>query len=96
MVFCVSFGPNYRVLDVRMLGNFRADRHLQLSIADGQPTSFNVKPHKVYQGKLPHKMEGLEAVLPVNKIMYEVYSSSMIIVDNLASVLSRAHNSLWK
>ncbi|TFK67097.1 hypothetical protein BDN72DRAFT_799389, partial [Pluteus cervinus] len=57
------------IMDVRMLGNFRTDRHLQLSIADGQSKSLNVKPHKVYQEKLPHSMEGLEVVLFVDKII---------------------------
>ncbi|TFK71087.1 hypothetical protein BDN72DRAFT_895936 [Pluteus cervinus] len=57
------------ILDVRMLGNFRADRHLQLSLADGQPKSLNVKPQKVYQGRPPHKTEGLEVVLSIDKII---------------------------
>ncbi|TFK63768.1 hypothetical protein BDN72DRAFT_963714 [Pluteus cervinus] len=57
------------IMDVRMLGNFRADSHLQLSIADGQPKSLNAKPHRVYQERLPHKMEGLEVVLSVDKII---------------------------
>ncbi|TFK63761.1 WD40 repeat-like protein, partial [Pluteus cervinus] len=57
------------IMDVRMLGNFRPDCHLQLSIADGQPKSLNVKPRKVYQEKLPHKMEGLEVVLSVDMII---------------------------
>ncbi|TFK67091.1 hypothetical protein BDN72DRAFT_114530, partial [Pluteus cervinus] len=57
------------IMDVRMPRTFGADRHLRLSIADGQPKSLGVKPRKVYQEKLPRKMEGLEVVLSVDKII---------------------------
>ncbi|TFK72063.1 hypothetical protein BDN72DRAFT_390150 [Pluteus cervinus] len=57
------------IVDVRIPASSQTNRRLRLEIADGDSNHPSVKPHQVYQVKLPknENVIGSETVLPINK-----------------------------
>ncbi|TFK59175.1 hypothetical protein BDN72DRAFT_946734, partial [Pluteus cervinus] len=57
------------VTDVRIPAYFKTQGHIRLRITDIDRKNTNIKPHQVYQGTVSERIDGLEVVLSVNRII---------------------------